>query len=138
MPVKVLIIDDDATNTRLLEPLLQARGYKISTVNSRRQGLKAIRSQAPDAVILNWIMPGLDGPQFCQTVRGFSEVPILVISSIEEPHAVADALDSGADDYLVKPVTSSMLIASLSKLTRRVEMNGKGPRIKTAPLSAAR
>ena len=135
MCVKLLIIENDSTSIDLLRSLLRSREYEINAVNTGRQGLQAIRAQKPDAVILDWMTPGLDGYNFCKTVRGFSEVPILVLSAIEEPRTVANALDSGADDYLLKPVTSSILVASLGNLTRRVEMNGKGPKIKTAPLS---
>jgi DNA-binding response OmpR family regulator len=82
------------------------------------------------------MMPGMDGWQVCNQIRSFSKVPILVFSALDSPGMVASALDAGADDYLVKPVPSGVLIAHLNKLTRRPGMNnGDKYKPQTAPIS---
>ena len=85
-------------------------------------------------MILDWSIHNPDVLNLCQQLRINCKVPILAISTIDEQSTVTNALDAGADDILIRPVSSNLLLASIKNLTRRVEMNGKGPRIKTAPL----
>ncbi len=75
--------------------------------------------------------PDLDGWQICKTIRGISKLPILLISAINTPGIVTQALDQGADDYLVKPVPSNVLIAHLNKLTRRARAEIQASAFKT-------
>ncbi|MBM3150759.1 MAG: response regulator [Chloroflexi bacterium] len=125
MSISVLTIDDDPATSELLIPLLIREGYDVMTANSGEQGLKMIREQPVDIVLLDWSMPGLDGEKLCQAVREFSRVPILALSALDKPGAVARALDSGADDYLVKPVSSGRLMAHINKLARQVRTTGQ-------------
>jgi DNA-binding response OmpR family regulator len=120
MTLKVLTIDDDPALTELLTLLLKTRGLDAYMANSGEDGIKLIREVSPDVVILDLMMPGMDGWQVCTEVRSFSDVPILILSALDSPGMVASALDAGADDYLVKPVPSGVLIAHLNTLTRRV------------------
>jgi DNA-binding response OmpR family regulator len=137
MTKKVLAIDDDSAMTELLTLLLRTHGFNILTANTGEDGVAITRKDPPDVIILDLMMPGMDGWEVCTQIRTFSSVPILVFSALDSPGIVASALDAGADDYLVKPVPSGMLIAHLNKLIRRTDMN-KGnifiPQI--APLSA--
>ena len=119
MTFKVLIIDDDPAMTELLTLLLKTRGLDASMANSGEDGIKLIHEVSPDVVILDLMMPGMDGWQVCTEVRSFSNVPILILTALDSPGMVASALDAGADDYLVKPVPSGVLIAHLNTLTRR-------------------
>jgi two-component system response regulator MtrA len=136
MTLKVLAIDDDPAMTELLTLLLKTHGYNVVTANSGTDGVEAARKESPDVVILDLMMPGMDGWQVCAQIRTFSTVPILIFSALDSPGMVASALDAGADDYLVKPVPSGVLIAHLNKLTRRTDMNnGKQLKSQTAPLS---
>ena len=135
MTFKVLTIDDDPAMTELLTLLLKTHGYKAITANTGEDGIEMIRKETPDVVILDLMMPGMDGWQVCKKVRAFSNIPIIIFSALDSPGMVASALDAGADDYLVKPVPSGVLIAHLNKLTRRTEMNGKG-NVKTQVASA--
>ena len=116
---KILTIDDDPAMTELLTLLLKTRGLDASMANSGEDGIKLIREISPDVVILDLMMPGMDGWQVCTEVRSFSNVPILILTALDSPGMVASALDAGADDYLVKPVPSGVLIAHLNTLTRR-------------------
>ena len=117
----VLIIDDDTAITDLLSVLLSANGFDALVANSGSDGLRMIKEQSPRLVILDLMMPNTDGWQVCKAVRAFSSVPILILSALDEPSIVASILDLGADDFLVKPVPSSVLLAHLNKLARRTE-----------------
>jgi CheY-like chemotaxis protein len=116
---KVLTIDDDPAMTELLTLLLKMHGLDAYMANSGEDGLKLVRKLSPDVIILDLMMPDMDGWQVCTQVRAFSKVPIIVLSALDSPGIVASALDAGADDYLVKPVPSGVLIAHLNNLTRR-------------------
>ena len=119
MPLKVLTIDDDPAMTDLLSLLLKTNKFDVITANNGRDGVALIKEANPDIVILDMMMPEMNGWQVCETVRKFSNVPIMVLSAINDPGMVANALDAGADDYLVKPVPSSVLLAHLRNLARR-------------------
>lgn len=119
MPKTVLTIDDDTAITELLAMLLRTHGYEVKTANDGEEGVKAIKKLNPHVVILDLMMPGMDGWQVCKSVREFSNVPIVILSALDDPAMIASALDAGADDYLVKPVSSSILVAHLNRLIRR-------------------
>jgi DNA-binding response OmpR family regulator len=135
MPIKALAIDDDPAMTELLALLLKSHGLEVYTANSGDEGLQLVRAADPDIIILDLMMPGVDGWQVCREIRSFSKVPIIVLSALDNPGMVASALDAGADDYLIKPVPSGVLIAHLNNLTRRanVQNNGIDMRKHTSP-----
>ncbi len=136
MNLKVLAIDDDHAMTELLTLLLKTHGFNVMTANTGEDGVSIALKESPDVIILDLMMPGMDGWQVCNQIRKFSSVPILVFSALDSPGMVASALDAGADDYLVKPVPSGVLIAHLNKLTRRTGMNnGDKYKPQTAPIS---
>ena len=116
---RVLIIDDDPAMTELVTLLLKTHGLDAYMANSGEEGLMMIKKVSPDVVILDLMMPCMDGWQVCTQVRSFSAVPILILSALDSPGLVARALDGGADDYLVKPVPSGVLVAHLNTLMRR-------------------
>jgi DNA-binding response OmpR family regulator len=126
MAITVLTIDDDIAITELLSILLRTNGFDALIANSGEEGLRLIREKSPQLVILDLMMPGMDGWQVCKAVRNFSNIPILILSAIDDSAIVAGILDSGADDYLVKPVPSTVLIAHLNKLARRTGALRKG------------
>ncbi len=117
--IKILVIDDDPAMTDLLKLLLRQTGAEIRTVNDGRSGINMTRSFTPQIIILDLMMPEMDGWQVCKEIRTFNDVPILILSALDSPGLVAAALDAGADDYLIKPVTSSVLIAHINNLVRR-------------------
>jgi DNA-binding response OmpR family regulator len=116
---KVLTIDDDPAMTELLTLLLKMHGIDAYMANNGEEGIRLMRKISPDIIILDLMMPGMDGWQVCEKIRSFSDIPILILSALDNPGMVASALDAGADDYLVKPVPSGVLIAHLNTLTRR-------------------
>jgi two-component system, OmpR family, response regulator len=139
MSLKVLTVDDDPALTELLTLLLRSRGHDAHMANTGQDGIKMIRDLSPDVVILDLMMPGMDGWHVCTEVRKFSDVPILILSALDSPGMVASALDAGADDYLVKPVPSGVLMAHLNNLTRRrtaaAAKQSKPVLVQTSPLS---
>ena len=125
MPIKVLIIDDDVAMAELLAVLLKAQGLEVSSAINGPEGVKSIRETSPDLVVLDLMMTEVDGWEVCKRVRTFSNIPILVLSALDSPGMVAKTLDAGADDYLIKPVPSGVLVAHINKLIRRTNVSGK-------------
>jgi len=136
--IKVLVIDDDRAMTELLALLLKTHSLDVYMANTGEEGINLTRKISPDVIILDLMMPGMDGWQVCTQVRSFSNVPILILSALDSPGMVASALDAGADDYLVKPVPVGVLLAHLNTLTRRPitpKSNRNSLKVKTATLS---
>lgn len=117
--VKIMVIDDDIGMTELLSMLLAPASSEIMTANSGKVGIELIKQFSPDIIILDLMMPEMNGWSVCRNIREFTDTPILILSAIDAPGSVAQALDVGADDYLVKPVSSGALMAHLNKLLRR-------------------
>jgi len=124
MTTKILVIDDDAAVTDLLSLLLKSQGFEVTVTNSSTDGLNLIRDAQPDLVLLDLMMPEMDGWEVCRAVRTFSQLPIIILSALNDPSMIASALDAGADDYLTKPTPSRVLVAHINRLTRR---NGNDP-----------
>ena len=116
---RVLVIDDDIDMTAMLTMVLGTAGFDVKAANTSLDGVNAARSWSPDVIILDLMMPGMDGMQVCHEVRQFSQVPILILSVVDKPNVIAQALDEGADDYLVKPVPGGVLVAHINTLSRR-------------------
>jgi two-component system KDP operon response regulator KdpE len=119
MPIKILVIDDDSAVTDLLSLLLRSQGFEVSATTNSTDGLNMIRENAPDVVVLDLMMPEMDGWQICKAVREFSQVPIIILSALNDPSMIASVLDAGADDYLTKPTPSRVLIAHINRLVNR-------------------
>ncbi|HRK88717.1 MAG TPA: response regulator transcription factor [Anaerolineales bacterium] len=118
MAAKVLVIDDDIAITELMSMLLKTHGFDVMTTNNGSDGVKMVQEKAPNVVLLDLMMPDMDGWQVCKAIRGFSNTPILILSAINDPRMVASILDAGADDFLVKPVPSGVLVAHIRKMVR--------------------
>ncbi|MGB2894757.1 MAG: response regulator [Anaerolineales bacterium] len=119
MAVDVLLIDDDPDLAIMLRTLLRGQDFQIRAVLSGEDGVEACRDAPPDVIILDLLMPIMDGWEVCEQIREFCDVPILILSAIGSPGSVARALDAGADDYLIKPVHASLLASRLRTLMRR-------------------
>lgn len=117
--MKILCIDDDAAMTELTAMLLRTHGFEVMTANTANDAFQILRQKPPHAVILDLMMPDMDGREVCRAIREFSSVPIIILSALNDAETVASALDSGADDYLVKPVPSQVLAAHINRLIKR-------------------
>lgn len=137
MPIKILVIDDDSAVTDLLSLLLKSQGFDVAATNSSTDGLSMIRDDSPDVVVLDLMMPEMDGWQICKTVREFSQVPIIILSALNDPSMIASVLDAGADDYLTKPTPSRVLVAHINRLVHRTGPLHAGTSVNTRPLPAS-
>jgi DNA-binding response OmpR family regulator len=124
--MKILVIDDDPAMTDLLSVLLIPASAQVFTANSGPDGIRLVKEVGPDIVTLDLMMPDMNGWQVSKAIREFSKVPILILSALDSPGLVAAALDAGADDYLIKPVPSSVLVAHINKLVRRNSTSALG------------
>jgi two-component system KDP operon response regulator KdpE len=119
MSASVLIVDDDPEGVRLVASTVATRGYEVRTASDAESAMGAIRARCPGLVITELEMPGMDGIELCRQVRETSNVPIIVISGNRDGRSEVAALDSGADDYLVKPFDSERLLARVRATLRR-------------------
>ena len=119
--MKVLLIDDDPATTDMLEILVQAYPCTVLSANSGEDGILLARNEKPDLILLDMMMLDMDGLDTCKALRKFTKTPILMLSALYTPAMVAKALDSGADDYLSKPVPSKVLFAHMNSLLRRTK-----------------
>jgi DNA-binding response OmpR family regulator len=135
---KILVIDDDPATTELLKLILTPHGFEVFSAHSGEEGIQLTHDKSPDVIILDLMMPGMDGWEVCRRLRAFCQTPILVLSALDAPGQVAAALDAGADDYLVKPASSGLLVARLNMLIRRAagKPSPATAKISTQPASA--
>jgi two-component system KDP operon response regulator KdpE len=117
--MKILIADDDPQILRALRITLGSQGYEIETAADGAEAIAAAAQSSPDLIMLDLGMPRLDGIEVIEAVRGWSVVPILVVSGRSGSADKVDALDAGADDYVTKPFAMDELLARIRALTRR-------------------
>ena len=118
---KVLAVDDDVIMTKMLDKILTANAFEVSTANNGLDAIEAVRRDVPDVIVLDLMMPDLNGWEVCREIRTFSQVPILVLSAVVDSEGVMRALEEGANDYLVKPVPVGVLISTLRRLIDNVQ-----------------
>jgi DNA-binding response OmpR family regulator len=116
---RVLVIDDDPGMTDLLRIILSSNQMEVTVVNDGQTALNSLQNYLPNIIILDLLMPELDGWKVCHKIKQVHNIPILVLSAVDSPSMIAEALDAGADDYLIKPVTSTSLIAHINSLVKR-------------------
>jgi two-component system KDP operon response regulator KdpE len=117
--VRILIADDDPQILRALRITLTARGYEVDTAADGKEALRLAVDKHPDLIVLDLGMPGLTGLEVIHGVRGWSQVPILVVSGRSGSLDKVDALDAGADDYVTKPFGVDELMARMRAVSRR-------------------
>jgi two-component system, OmpR family, KDP operon response regulator KdpE len=133
--MRILIADDDPQILRALKVTLRARGYEIFTAGDGAEALGMAAQHHPDLVMLDLGMPKLDGVEVIQGLRGWTQVPILVVSGRTDAADKVDALDAGADDYVTKPFAIDELLARIRALTRRVVAPGDEPIVTLGTIS---
>lgn len=125
----VLVVEDDPKIAALLTNYLVNEGYAATVAHDGHEGLRFIKERAPDAVILDWMLPGLDGLALCKSVRSFSDVPIIMLTARVDELDRLLGLDTGADDYVCKPFAPREVVARVRALLRRAD-----GRVKNTPL----
>ena len=122
-PPHVLLIDDEAKLTDPLRTSFERAGYVISVAHDGHTGLSMALVERPDVVVLDVMMPGLDGWQVCQSIRQHSSVPIIMLTALDDGMDRIKGLELGADDYLVKPFGFRELEAHVRAMLRRVNLD---------------
>ncbi|MGE8356732.1 MAG: response regulator [Microvirgula sp.] len=119
---KILIVEDDLKLARLMGRFLEQHGFEVAECHRGDEATEACRRFAPDLIVLDLMLPGRDGLQVCRDVRSFSMTPILMQTAREEDVDQILGLESGADDYVIKPVEPPVLLARIRALLRRPSM----------------
>lgn len=123
--VTILIVDDDRKITDMLRRTLAYEGYQVFTAADGHEALAQAQAHRPDLVVLDWMMSGLDGIEVARRLRAADNTLILMLTARDAVEDRVTGLDSGADDYLVKPFTPAELLARLRALLRRSESTSK-------------
>jgi DNA-binding response OmpR family regulator len=121
MSPTLLVIDDDRGFIDLLRKRLEGAGYRILAALDGETGLRMLESERPDLVILDIMMPGMDGYEVCRRIRQVSEVPILMLTAKGMTPDVVRGLEVGADDYVTKPYETDVLLVRIRALLRRAQ-----------------
>ncbi|MBY0243678.1 MAG: response regulator transcription factor [Burkholderiaceae bacterium] len=119
--VRILLVEDDGELAELIRDYLTAKGYAVSVLARGDQVLPWLRSDKADLVLLDLMLPGLDGLRVCQLLRQQSNIPVLMLTARNQHLDQIDGLESGADDYVVKPVEPRVLLARIQALLRRTQ-----------------
>ena len=139
--MRVLLADDSALGRRLVEATLSRAGHDVRSVADGEQAVAAFARLSPPLVILDWLMPNVDGVEACRRIRalpGGADVFILMVTARDQSADLLDALGAGVDDYMMKPVTPEMLAARVIIAERRLEQNALRKRAEDALAAAQR
>jgi two-component system KDP operon response regulator KdpE len=128
---RILVVDDEPQILRALGINLTARGYEVDLVTTGERALRVAARKHPDLVILDLGLPGIDGVDVIRGLRGWTRVPIIVLTVREEEADKVDALDAGADDYVTKPFGMDELLARLRAALRRATTAAEAPVVET-------
>ncbi|UCH59487.1 MAG: response regulator transcription factor [Anaerolineales bacterium] len=121
---KILIVDDEPRYLRLMEANLASDGYQVMKATNGQEAVDRVAAQKPELVLLDIMMPVLDGFAACERIREFSNVPIIMVTARGEEGARVRGLDLGADDYIVKPFSATELLARVRAVLRRAQITG--------------
>lgn len=117
----VLVVDDQEPNRKLLADLLEVHGYAVDTAASGNEALAKLQATAPDLVLLDVLMPGMDGYEVCRAIRSdeaTAMLPVIMVTALDPTEERVKGLEAGADDFLVKPINSAELLARVRSLMR--------------------
>ncbi len=135
MPEHILVIEDDPSIADLLRRGLIYEGYSVQVASDGPAGLTAARDRLPDLVLLDLMLPGMDGLTVCARLRAASDVPILILTAKDAVPDRVKGLDAGADDYVVKPFSFDELVARIRALLRRRQPASEQDVLRFADLS---
>lgn len=122
----ILLIDDERKLTAPLQSTFEREGYQVTVAHDGHEGLSMALVSKPDVIVLDVMMPGLNGWQVCQAIRERSSVPIIMLTALDESVDRIKGLEMGADDYLVKPFSYQELEAHVRAMLRRVRLDAGG------------
>jgi len=123
----VLVVDDDVHILRMMQHILELEGYRVITTSDGKAALNVLNEEIPDMVLLDIMLPGMDGYKVCQRIREFSQLPIIMVTAKGNDEEKVQGLDAGADDYLTKPFSSNELVARVRAVLRRTKLWDEHP-----------
>lgn len=129
VPAKILIIEDEKQIARFLELELQHEGYSVDIRYDGREGLNAVQEIHPDLLLLDIMLPGMNGMEVCRKIRQFSEMPIIMLTAKDETIDKILGLDLGANDYVTKPFVIEELFARIRALLRKRDSGSKNIKV---------
>ena len=127
MAISVLIVEDDRNIAELLQMYLEKEGYAVTVAGDGGQGLAKFRSISPDLILLDVMMPVMDGWTLCKTIRAESQTPIIMLTAKAETDDKVTGLKSGADDYITKPFQMKEVLARIEAVLRRSDRTALEP-----------
>ncbi len=122
----ILVVDDEPRYLHLVEINLVTEGYSVQTAANGEEAVEIVAAQVPDLILLDVMMPIMDGFTACERIREFSSVPIIILTAKGEERDRVRGLDAGADDYIVKPFSAQELLARVRAVLRRAERQAAG------------
>src|SRR5437762_11105882 len=117
--MRILVVDDDSRIRDVLRRQLSYEGYQVELAGDSREAFARVADNPPDLVVLDWMLPGMDGLEICRRLRQVDDMPIIMLTAKGTLDDKVDGLDAGADDYLVKPFQPEELLARVRALIRR-------------------
>lgn len=129
MPELILVVDDEPKIVRLARDYLEKNGYRVATAADGQSALTAARREKPDLIILDLMLPGMDGREVCRILRRESDMPIIMLTALSEEIDQVTGLEIGADDYITKPFSPRAMVARVRALLRRTKGDVKPPSI---------
>src|SRR5512139_2625928 len=129
MPQLILVVDDEPKVARLARDYLEKNGFRVTFAADGQSALAVARREKPDLVILDLLLPQLDGREVCRILRRESDVPIIMLTALSEEIDQVTGLEIGADDYITKPFSVRTLVARVRSLLRRTRGEVKAPSV---------
>jgi len=122
---KILVIEDGEQDRNLVKTLLEREGYEVLEAETGEKGMELLETAQPDLVLLDLILPGVDGLEVCRRIRAKHEIPVIMVTAREEEVDKVVGLELGADDYVVKPFASREFLARVRAMLRRAVITEK-------------
>lgn len=129
MPPLILVVDDEPKVARLARDYLEKNGFRVTTAADGQSALTIARREKPDLIILDLMLPQIDGREVCRILRRESDVPIIMLTALSEEIDQVTGLEIGADDYITKPFSVRALVARVRALLRRARGDVKAPSV---------
>jgi DNA-binding response OmpR family regulator len=120
---KILLIDDDADSLKLTSLIFNRNGAQVIMTPNGLEGMGKLFTHQPDLIILDAMMPGIDGFKICQRIRKYSNIPLIMLSALNHDELMLKGLEAGADDFLSKPVNPDILVARAKAVMRRRDLS---------------
>jgi two-component system KDP operon response regulator KdpE len=126
---RILVVDDELSILKYLRANLEVEGYKVLTAMNGVQALQTLETELPDLIVLDIMMPEMDGFEVCRRLREWSQLPIIMLSARDDESDKVQCLDLGADDYITKPFGKAEFIARVRAVMRRAEVASPTPTV---------